>query len=276
MTRATTPEQAVTQVLVRSRRRCALCFGLEHRTGVVKGQVAHVDHNPANNEVVNLVWLCLDHHDQYDSRTSQSKGLTIQEIRHYRADLYQFNETARRNLEPAATYVFLSVDGASLARHLNTRSQHGHRFDPQIRLDALPDILGLTPDEVELAVDELCESGLAELNGSHDVLFATNRLFWETDALFQETDPALDAQAVARVVVAHSHDYPDLKDIAEGLGWTARRLNPAATYLIDAGMVGERPALGTAPYWVLSLIRTPKTKRYVRDLAGSFDAASAC
>jgi hypothetical protein len=61
------PEELVTEVLVRSRRRCALCFGLERRDAVVKGR------------------LCLDHHDQFDSRTSQSKGLTIPElVRHRR------------------------------------------------------------------------------------------------------------------------------------------------------------------------------------------------
>jgi ribosomal protein L15E len=49
---------------------------------VVKGQIAHVDHDATNNDPDNLVWLCLDHHDQNDSRTSQSKGLTISELRH--------------------------------------------------------------------------------------------------------------------------------------------------------------------------------------------------
>jgi len=264
--RPRTPEQAVTEALVRSRRRCALCFGLEHRNAVVKGQIAHIDHDVTNNDPDNLAWLCLDHHDQYDSRTSQSKGLTMPELLHYRADLYEFNEAARQNLEPTATYVFLSADGTALAKYLNAHSQHGHKFDPQVRLDALPGILDLTPEQVELAVDELCDSGLAEMNGSHDVLFATNRLFWETDALFGETDPAVDAQDVARLVVAHPHDHPDLKDIAEGLGWSPRRLNPAATYLIDAGLVRQRAALRTAPYWALSLIRSTKTKRYVRDL----------
>ena len=34
------------------------------------------------------LFLCLDHHDEYDGRTSQSKSLTIREIKHYRVELY--------------------------------------------------------------------------------------------------------------------------------------------------------------------------------------------
>ena len=266
MGRPRTPESAVTEVLVRSRRRCALCFGLSHRHEVVQGQVAHIDRDPSNNDPDNLAWLCLAHHDQYDSRTSQSRGLTEPELRHYRTDLYSFNEAARLSLTPLALYVYLSPEATAVARHLNEGSRNGHPFDPQARVEELPGLLSLSPDDIEIAIDELRDQGLVEFNGSHDRVWPTNRLFWETDALFAQWDPALDAQQVARFVVAYPHDYPDLKDIADGLGWPPRRLNPAATYLIEAGLVGDRPALGTAPYWTLSLIRTAKTRRYVRKL----------
>ena len=92
MSRPKIPPSTETDLLVRSRRRCALCFGLDHDLGIKKGQIAHIDHDPKNNDFDNLVWLCLDHHDQYDSRTSQSKGLTQHEVRHYRDDLYSSNQ----------------------------------------------------------------------------------------------------------------------------------------------------------------------------------------
>jgi len=57
--------------------------------------MAHLDQNPANSAAENLVFLCLEHHDQYDSRTSQSKGLTPQEVKSYRAELYQAMEDFR-------------------------------------------------------------------------------------------------------------------------------------------------------------------------------------
>lgn len=55
---------------------------------VKAGQIAHIDHNHNNNEPDNLAFLCLVHHDQYDSKTSQSKGLRESEIKPYRAELY--------------------------------------------------------------------------------------------------------------------------------------------------------------------------------------------
>src|SRR5262249_33160957 len=41
--------------------------------------------NPSNNDLDNLAFLCLDHHDAYDQKTSQSKGLTVAEVKRYRS-----------------------------------------------------------------------------------------------------------------------------------------------------------------------------------------------
>jgi len=88
-----------TEVLLSSRRRCAICYGLFGNTEEKKGQIAHFDRDNSNNSLENLVFLCLEHHDQYDSRTSQSKGLTIEEVKKFRAQLYDYVAT---NL-PAST-----------------------------------------------------------------------------------------------------------------------------------------------------------------------------
>ncbi len=77
-----------TQVLVLSRRRCALCFALSKIQEEQKGQIAHLDQDPSNNSLNNLIFLCLNHHDAYDSSTSQSKGYTEDELKHYRDELY--------------------------------------------------------------------------------------------------------------------------------------------------------------------------------------------
>ena len=84
------PSAATTEVLTLSRRRCCICFCLEGDSGVkTDGQIAHVDRNPANGNVENLVYLCLRHHDLYDTVRSQSKGITVSEIKYYRAELYR-------------------------------------------------------------------------------------------------------------------------------------------------------------------------------------------
>lgn len=77
-------EAVAAEILVASRRRCCLCYYLENKRTVCKGQIAHLNRRRDDDRVANLVWLCFDHHEEYDSRTSQSKGLTPAEVRTYR------------------------------------------------------------------------------------------------------------------------------------------------------------------------------------------------
>jgi hypothetical protein len=53
------------------------------------GQIAHLDRNNQNASEDNLCFLCLEHHDEYDSSTSQRKGLTQNEVRSYRQELHE-------------------------------------------------------------------------------------------------------------------------------------------------------------------------------------------
>lgn len=82
--RAKTPRETETDILLQCGRRCCLCFGLHGDLEPKRGQIAHIDHDASNNLATNLAFLCLAHHDEYDSRTSQSKGFTIHELRTYR------------------------------------------------------------------------------------------------------------------------------------------------------------------------------------------------
>ncbi len=75
------------KVLLDAERRCALCFGLEGDLKRKRGQVAHIDQDPLNSQEDNLVYLCLEHHDEYDSKTRQVKGITEIELREYKRRL---------------------------------------------------------------------------------------------------------------------------------------------------------------------------------------------
>jgi hypothetical protein len=77
-----------TELFEKCGRRCAICVALEGDKTIKGGQIAHLDHDPTNHILENLCFLCLPHHDQYDSRTSQTKGLTEHEVRSYRNKLY--------------------------------------------------------------------------------------------------------------------------------------------------------------------------------------------
>jgi hypothetical protein len=87
-------------VLIKSRRRCCLCFWLEGIDKVQQGQIAHLDHDRTNNNEDNLCFLCTkEHHDDYDSRRSQSKGLKKGEVKYYRNELYKEMELRFYSLE---------------------------------------------------------------------------------------------------------------------------------------------------------------------------------
>ncbi len=89
MTRRPISKATETAVLVKSRRRCCICFGLNRDLKLKSGQLAHLNQRNDDNREDNLAYLCLDHHDEYDSRTSQRKGLTEAEVRAYRDELYE-------------------------------------------------------------------------------------------------------------------------------------------------------------------------------------------
>ena len=76
------------KVLLQSRRRCCICFGLNRDTSIRQGQIAHLDGDSANSAEDNLAFLCFDHHDQYDSTTRQSKNFTPLEVKHFREELH--------------------------------------------------------------------------------------------------------------------------------------------------------------------------------------------
>lgn len=83
------PDATQTAVLAASRRRCCLCAALHKDFEVKQGQLAHLDQDSSNADFDNLAFLCLAHHDQYDSQTSQSKGFTIGEVKAHRELLYR-------------------------------------------------------------------------------------------------------------------------------------------------------------------------------------------
>lgn len=89
MARKKIPDDIQKEVLVSSRRRCCICYGLHRDIAIKKGQIAHLDGDNENYKFDNLAFLCFDHHDEYDGKTSQSKNFTIKEVKEYRAELYE-------------------------------------------------------------------------------------------------------------------------------------------------------------------------------------------
>lgn len=78
------PKEIETRVLTTCLRRCCVCYFVHGVTTPKKGQIAHINKKREDHRYENLAFLCLEHHDEYDSTTSQSKNFTPGEIFHYK------------------------------------------------------------------------------------------------------------------------------------------------------------------------------------------------
>jgi len=79
--RKKTPPEIEADVLLKSVRRCTLCFHLAGDLAEKLGQIAHLDQNPSNFDEDNLAFMYLDHHTLFDSKTSQHKNFTVKEVK---------------------------------------------------------------------------------------------------------------------------------------------------------------------------------------------------
>src|SRR4051794_26118798 len=93
--RKRTPSEVEAAILIRSARRCPLCFDLQRDLKEKHGQIAHLDQNPSNYAEDNLAFLCMVHHSLYDSRTSQHKNYTVNELKVARSKLYDIVDAGK-------------------------------------------------------------------------------------------------------------------------------------------------------------------------------------
>lgn len=122
-----------------SRRRCCICFGLERDDSRKRGQIAHLDEDPANNDFDNLAYLCLDHHDEYDGSTSQSKSLSLQEVKVYLKELYRHysewsSQVSRSHL---LNYLAYQVSNEDIARSVVEIASQCYFYGPDHAVDVL-------------------------------------------------------------------------------------------------------------------------------------------
>ena len=82
------PDVVQVAVVTRCRRKCAMCFALDNDRDEKRGQLAHIDRNHSNNTMENAAYLCLKHHDLYDTSYSQSKRYLPDELREYQRTLW--------------------------------------------------------------------------------------------------------------------------------------------------------------------------------------------
>jgi hypothetical protein len=164
MARPRIPRSTQTRVIMASRRRCCICYGLERDDARKRGQIAHLDGDPSNNEYENLAYLCLDHHDEYDGGTSQSKGLSYEEVREYRRELYNhfsdwFHDVTREHL---LNFLASRISLEDIAQAVVDVASTLYFYGPRHAHDVLtwPELKSTDPEEIlyHLVVLDSCVS----------------------------------------------------------------------------------------------------------------------
>jgi hypothetical protein len=116
-------------VLIKSARRCPLCFHLHGDLTQKAGQVAHLDDDRSNGKEDNLAWMCMPHHSNYDSSTSQHKNYTIEEVRQLRASLYEAIARGDHRAAAVVPRTFsnegIEADRQTLAKFLELMAKSG-------------------------------------------------------------------------------------------------------------------------------------------------------
>lgn len=134
------------------------------------------------------------------------------------------------------------------------------------RGNELAEKLGLTPQEIDDAVDELKEQGLVQV---HLALGTAPFSFHAVEptyvlhlhfADFLDYDPTSDIKIVAATVVALSS--ADGKTLEQKTGLSPGRLNRAVDYMRDYGIVETIDWLGASPYTFGQVNATRRTRQF--------------
>ena len=163
--RKRTPPKVETAILIKSARRCPLCFYLHGDLKEKPGQIAHLDQDPSNYAEDNLAFLCMVHHSLYDSKTKQHKNYTVREVKAARSKLYELvgkgthltSTIGAGSGQPARVFgpkVVVTCDGAPRTSFWFTNDGDARAFT--VRVDPVPPRGGFPlvfPDFAELAPD---------------------------------------------------------------------------------------------------------------------------
>lgn len=144
---------SIENVLLRSKRRCAVCFA-EGVAQPKEGAIVHLDRNSTNDEEGNLVFLCLEHHNAFDG-----KELDLSKIREYRDKLYAAMEVGDSSRSKTPALLFEERVAEMLAQSL--KASLGEDLE-LYRRKILPSKSGAAWREVDLAA-ELTVAGCLKL-----------------------------------------------------------------------------------------------------------------
>ncbi len=154
-----------------------------------------------------------------------------------------------------------SAAANTIARYFVENTQYGRFGDPIIDVEPLAEKTGLTIDDTKDALFEL--SAFFKDVKIHALVKAS--LFTEFDRHWKPWDPRKDALKLAADIMNDPELPADSKAIAERYGWEPRRLNPAANYLFERGLLQDYKVLGNPEFELHRIVgKTDELRRFLK------------
>jgi len=165
-----------------------------------------------------------------------------------------------------------SPHAIAIARMLAENSSYGRENDPQMEAEQLRSALTLPDDDIAEAVYELERDGLVFRHQALGMgvigfylLTPTATLFRALDSAFGIGNPTADARTVAAALIEGGEQAGDVSVLADKLGWTPRRMNPALTVLITQNLVIASREMN--PVWTTTwIIRQPGLRAFAQQI----------
>ncbi|TYO83775.1 toll/interleukin-1 receptor domain-containing protein [Oceanicella actignis] len=161
----------------------------------------------------------------------------------------------------AGTQTGYSAAANTIARYFVENTKYGRLGDPSIDVEPLAEKTGLTIDDTKDALFEL--SAFFKDAQIHALVKAS--LFTEFDRFWKPWDPRDDALKLAADIM-NDPDLPaESKAIAELYEWEPRRLNPAANYLLERGLLVDFKVFGHPEFELHRIVgRTDQLRRFLK------------
>lgn len=206
--RRSIPVETETKLLISCARRCALCYGLEGQLFRKQGQIAHADQEANNNAESNLVFLCLHHHDEYDSATSQSKGITKAELLEYKRQLL-IAITAKEHI---------AYSQKQLPEDRRREAIENHDKSVFSNSDAIMNEAFITSFIECLRSDDSCNSkDLQTLDSIRSYFSETGNQYIDEDLSEKLNGFLATLDALLLFIAKHFFVFPDIQDREDGL-----------------------------------------------------------
>lgn len=148
------------------------------------------------------------------------------------------------NITPSVKAYGMSEAAKAVARYLAENSKQGKDMDPKASPDHLRSATRLSDEGIREAADELRRAGLVALHpaiGMGRIGFClmtpTGEFFEAFDSFFGLGDPFEDARTWGAKLLEKEKGGSTTQEVADALGWSARRVNPAINFLITHKLV---------------------------------------